>query len=59
MATIVSYLSDYLTLEPGDVILIGTPEGVISGLSDQQWLHAGEEISVEVAGLGRLVNLLQ
>lgn len=58
VATIISYLSDYLTLEPGDIISTGTPAGVISGKAERNWLQAGEEVSVEVTGLGRLVNKL-
>ncbi len=55
---LVSYISQYLTLEPGDVILTGTPEGVIAGRKDGKWLKAGDEVVIEIEGLGRLVNLL-
>ena len=51
---LVHYLSRHMTLEPGDVILTGTPEGVIAGMKDPVWLRPGDEVSVEVAGLGRL-----
>ena len=53
---IVSYVSRYLTLEPGDVILTGTPEGVIFGDDPAVWLKAGDEVTVEVEKLGRLTN---
>ncbi len=55
---LVSYLSQYMTLERGDVILTGTPSGVIAGMAEPIWLRAGDEVSVEVAGLGRLDNWL-
>lgn len=59
-AQIISYASHYMTLEPGDVILTGTPEGVISGYPEERriWLRAGDEVAVEIEGLGRLVNRL-
>jgi 2-keto-4-pentenoate hydratase/2-oxohepta-3-ene-1,7-dioic acid hydratase in catechol pathway len=56
---LVSYLSQYMTLEPGDVILTGTPEGVIFGKEHGKWLIAGDEVVVEVEGLGQLVNVMQ
>lgn len=58
VAFLVSYISQYMTLEPGDVILTGTPQGVIMGRQDGQWLKAGDEVVVEVEGLGQLVNVL-
>jgi 2-keto-4-pentenoate hydratase/2-oxohepta-3-ene-1,7-dioic acid hydratase in catechol pathway len=56
VAQLVSYVSQYLTLEPGDVILTGTPEGVVLGMKEKVWLKAGDEVTVEVEGLGRLTN---
>ncbi len=53
---LVSYISRYLTLEPGDVILTGTPEGVIFGDDPAIWLKAGDEVTVEIEKLGRLTN---
>lgn len=58
VAEIVSYLSRHMTLEPGDFIATGTPEGVIFGLAEQQWLAPGDLVEVEVEGLGRLRNRL-
>lgn len=58
VAEIVSYASTYLSLEPGDVIATGTPEGVILGMDEQRWLRPGNEISVEVGPLGRLTTRL-
>ncbi|MEO6117064.1 MAG: fumarylacetoacetate hydrolase family protein, partial [Pseudolysinimonas sp.] len=49
--TIIYELSQYLTLEPGDLILTGTPAGV--GLSGRfPYLKAGDVVEIEVAGLG-------
>lgn len=59
VAFLVSYLSQYMTLEPGDVILTGTPEGVIFGKEHGKWLTAGDEVVIEIEGLGRLVNVMQ
>lgn len=52
VATIVHHLSQYLVLEPGDLVLTGTPEGVaLSGRFP--YLTAGDLVEVEVGGLGR------
>lgn len=58
VAEIVSYISRYITLEIGDIILSGTPQGVILGMEEKVWLKAGDEYAVEVQGLGRLKNKL-
>jgi 2-keto-4-pentenoate hydratase/2-oxohepta-3-ene-1,7-dioic acid hydratase in catechol pathway len=58
VATIISDLSQIMTLEPGDVIYTGTPEGVILGMDPKVWLKNGDEIVCEVEGLGRLENRL-
>lgn len=58
VAELVSYVSHYMTLEPGDVIATGTPEGVILGMQDPVWLQPGDEVTVEIGPLGRLVTPL-
>jgi 2-keto-4-pentenoate hydratase/2-oxohepta-3-ene-1,7-dioic acid hydratase in catechol pathway len=58
VAYLVSYLSQYLTLEPGDIIVTGTPEGVISGMKNPVWMKPGDETAVEVGELGRLTNVM-
>src|ERR1051326_3105258 len=59
VADIVSYASRYMTLDPGDLIITGTPEGVILGTPEPRvWLKAGDEVAVEVESLGRLVTPL-
>ena len=58
VAEIVSYVSQYMTLKPGDVISTGTPEGVILGNPAKGWLKPGDTVSVEVEHLGRLTNTM-
>lgn len=55
---IVSYISQHMTLVPGDIILTGTPEGVVLGLPEDQqvYLEAGDEVTIEIEKLGRLTN---
>jgi 2-keto-4-pentenoate hydratase/2-oxohepta-3-ene-1,7-dioic acid hydratase in catechol pathway len=52
----VEFLSSVMTLEPGDVILTGTPAGVGFGRKPPRWLAPGDEIVVSVEGLGELRN---
>ena len=58
VAQIVSYLSRYFTLEPGDIIVTGTPEGVAMGRPDKPWLKPNDEVVVEVDRLGALKNVM-
>jgi 2-keto-4-pentenoate hydratase/2-oxohepta-3-ene-1,7-dioic acid hydratase in catechol pathway len=58
VAEIISYASTYFTLEPGDVIATGTPEGVILGMQEKRWMRPGDEATVEVGPLGRLQTRL-
>ncbi|OMF34646.1 5-carboxymethyl-2-hydroxymuconate isomerase [Paenibacillus sp. FSL H8-0548] len=55
---IISFISRHMTLEPGDVILTGTPEGVVFGLPEheQVYLQAGDEVTVRINKLGSLTN---
>jgi 2,4-diketo-3-deoxy-L-fuconate hydrolase len=50
---IVHYLSQFLVLEPGDLIDTGTPPGVGMGLSPQVWLQPGDVMELGIEGLGR------
>ncbi len=52
VAKIVSYVSQFITLMPGDVITTGTPPGVGMGRKPQQFLKAGDTITMGVEGLG-------
>lgn len=58
---IISYISQHMTLEPGDLILTGTPEGVMFGYpkDKQVWLEDGDVVSVEIEGLGVLTNTMK
>lgn len=55
-AEIISYLSRHLTLEPGDLILTGTPEGVAMGMENKPYLQKGDTVTVEIERLGALTN---
>jgi acylpyruvate hydrolase len=54
--TLVSRVSELVTLMPGDVILTGTPGGVGYRRDPQVFLSPGDNVVVEISGLGRLVN---
>ncbi|MGN7761888.1 fumarylacetoacetate hydrolase family protein [Paenibacillus sp. 22594] len=55
---IISYISGCMTLSPGDIILTGTPEGVVMGYPPEQqiYLQPGDEVTVEIEKLGSLTN---
>lgn len=57
--TLVAYCSHNMTLLPGTVILTGTPEGVGVARSPQVFLRPGDQVEVEVAGIGVLKNPVQ
>lgn len=59
-ATIISYVSQFMTLKPGDIIYSGTPDGVILGNPEekQKWLKPGDEVIVSIENIGELVNVL-
>ena len=52
VAQIVSYLSRFMTLEPGDIIATGTPPGVGMGRKPQRYLKKGDTLRLGIAGLG-------
>ena len=52
VAKIVSYVSRFMTLEPGDVITTGTPPGVGMGMKPPVYLKAGDQIALGIDGLG-------
>jgi len=56
---LISYLSRTFTLEPGDLILTGTPAGVGKGMKPPRFLQDGDEVSVTIDGLGTLSNPCQ
>ena len=53
---LVEHLSDFMTLEPGDVIATGSPAGVGFGMKPPQFLKSGDVMVAEIEGLGRLEN---
>jgi 2-keto-4-pentenoate hydratase/2-oxohepta-3-ene-1,7-dioic acid hydratase in catechol pathway len=52
VAYVVWYLSQYMLLEPGDVINTGTPAGVALGRADKPYLRPGDVVELEIDGLG-------
>jgi 2,4-didehydro-3-deoxy-L-rhamnonate hydrolase len=56
VAELVSFLSQGMTLEPGDIIITGTPPGVGMARDPQLWMKPGDEVSIEIEGLGTLTN---
>ena len=52
VATLVSYVSEFMTLLPGDVISTGTPAGVGLGMKPPQYLKAGDVVELGIDGLG-------
>jgi 5-oxopent-3-ene-1,2,5-tricarboxylate decarboxylase/2-hydroxyhepta-2,4-diene-1,7-dioate isomerase len=48
---LIEYLSSFMTLAPGDVILTGTPDGVVN-------VNVGDEVVTEIDGIGRLINTI-
>lgn len=58
ISSIVSYASEMMTLKPGDLIFIGTPDGVIKGLpvDEQVWLKTGDQLEVTIENIGSLKN---
>jgi 2-keto-4-pentenoate hydratase/2-oxohepta-3-ene-1,7-dioic acid hydratase in catechol pathway len=56
IATLVAHCSAATTLEPGDVILTGTPSGVAMGRTPPLWLEPGQLCEVVIDGVGRIAN---
>ena len=56
VAALVAYVSRMFTLEPGDIILTGTPSGVGLGRTPPIFLQDGDIVSVRVSGIGELTN---
>jgi 2-keto-4-pentenoate hydratase/2-oxohepta-3-ene-1,7-dioic acid hydratase in catechol pathway len=60
-AALVSYISHYMTLKPGDVIYSGTPDGVVLGYPEDQqvWLKSGDKVTVSIEKIGSLTTTLK
>jgi 2-keto-4-pentenoate hydratase/2-oxohepta-3-ene-1,7-dioic acid hydratase in catechol pathway len=52
VATLVSYVSQFMTLLPGDIITTGTPPGVALGMKPPAWLKVGDVVTLGIQGLG-------
>ena len=53
---LIAYLSTFTTLEPGDIILTGTPNGAGARFNPPKWLVPGDVVEVEIEGVGVLSN---
>ena len=56
VARTIALLSEAMTLEPGDVILMGTPGGVGYARTPPVWMKSGDTIEIDIEGIGTLVN---
>ncbi|MCW8279105.1 fumarylacetoacetate hydrolase family protein [Pseudomonas sp. PCH199] len=56
VATVISTLSEAVTLEAGDVIVSGTPAGVGFGMNPKVYLKPGDVVEVSIEGIGKLIN---
>lgn len=56
---LVAILSECMTLEPGDVVVTGTPAGVGYARKPPIWMKHGDTVEIEVPGLGKLTNTVQ
>jgi 2-keto-4-pentenoate hydratase/2-oxohepta-3-ene-1,7-dioic acid hydratase in catechol pathway len=56
VAEIVAFVSQAITLEPGDLIITGTPAGVGAFRDPPVWLKPGDEITIEIDGVGSITN---
>jgi 2-keto-4-pentenoate hydratase/2-oxohepta-3-ene-1,7-dioic acid hydratase in catechol pathway len=56
VAEVIVFVSQAITLEPGDLIITGTPSGVGAFRKPPIWLQPGDEITIEIDGLGSITN---
>jgi 2-keto-4-pentenoate hydratase/2-oxohepta-3-ene-1,7-dioic acid hydratase in catechol pathway len=56
VAELISFASEGMTLEPGDLIATGTPAGVGFARRPPVFVQPGDEVVVEIGGVGRLTN---
>jgi 2-keto-4-pentenoate hydratase/2-oxohepta-3-ene-1,7-dioic acid hydratase in catechol pathway len=57
VADLIAHLSRFMTLMPGDLIATGTPPGVGMGMKPPVWLRDGDQVTVEIEGIGALTNI--
>ena len=53
---VLGYISAIVPLEAGDIVSTGTPQGVGLGRNPPRWMRPGEEVAIEISGIGRLTN---
>jgi len=56
VAEVIAFVSQAITLEPGDLILTGTPAGVGAFREPKVWMQPGDEITIEIDGIGSITN---
>ncbi|MCW4386586.1 fumarylacetoacetate hydrolase family protein [Salinibacterium sp. SYSU T00001] len=56
VSRLVSYISTWTPLRPGDIIATGTPAGVGASFDPPKWLRAGDRVEIDVDGIGTLAN---
>ena len=56
VAEVIEFVSRAITLEPGDLIITGTPAGVGAFRTPPVWLQPGDEITIEIDGVGSITN---
>ncbi len=56
VAEVIAFISQAIRLEPGDLIITGTPAGVGAFREPPVWLKPGDEITIEIEGLGSITN---
>lgn len=56
VARTIALLSEIMTLEPGDMIATGTPQGVAHARKPPAWMKAGDTVEIEIEGIGVLSN---
>jgi len=59
IAFLVSYISQFMSLQPGDLIFTGTPDGVGMGQSPQRFLEEGDRVEMAIEGLGQQSHLVK
>jgi 2-keto-4-pentenoate hydratase/2-oxohepta-3-ene-1,7-dioic acid hydratase in catechol pathway len=57
--TEIAYISTFMTLHPGDIIVTGTPTGAGARFDPPRYLVPGDVVEVEVSGIGTLRNTVQ